>query len=130
MLSLPAAWIFATLPAERSVAHLDASALSYLLILPNSYGLEGWSPRMNLTAAGSLYLGLFLAYMALSYKPALVIWAGIGAMLSSIVGTFRIVSPTETRFFSPRDVLHPGLSLQATLILALTFWRSRAKRTT
>ncbi|MEM7296142.1 MAG: adenylate/guanylate cyclase domain-containing protein, partial [Pseudomonadota bacterium] len=48
---------------------LDASVLSFLLIVPNPYGLEGWSPQMNLRAPGFLYLGLFLVYMALSYKP-------------------------------------------------------------
>ena len=54
---------------------LDASVLSYLLIFPNPYGLDGWSPQMNLRAPGYLYLGLFLVYMSLSYKPKLVGWA-------------------------------------------------------
>ncbi|MEM6974142.1 MAG: adenylate/guanylate cyclase domain-containing protein [Pseudomonadota bacterium] len=130
---------------------LDASVLSYLLIVPNPYGLEGWSPQMNLRAPGFLYLGLFLAYMALSYKPALVIWAGIAAVLSWSAGYLWVISLPETRFFSSRDVIDAGLSLEAaldrvldpnavgyarlvnqivflvavTLILTLTIWRSR-----
>ncbi|MEO0623654.1 MAG: adenylate/guanylate cyclase domain-containing protein [Pseudomonadota bacterium] len=130
---------------------LDASVLSYLLIVPNPYGLEGWTPQMNLRAPGFLYLGLFLVYMALSYKPALVVWAGIAAVLSWSAGYLWVVSLPETRFFSSRDVLDAGLSLEAaldrvldpnavgfarlvnqvvflasvTLILTLTVWRSR-----
>lgn len=130
---------------------LDASVLSYLLIVPNPYGLEGWSPQMNLRAPGFLYLGLFLVYMALSYKPTLVIWAGIAAVLSWSAGYLWVVNLPDTRLFSSRDVLDAGLSLEAalervldanavgfarlvnqlvflisvTLILTLTVWRSR-----
>lgn len=130
---------------------LDASVLSYLLIVPNPYGLEGWSPQMNLRAPGFLYLGLFLVYMALSYKPALVVWAGLAAVLSWSAGYLWVVGLPETLLFSSRDVLDSGLSLDAaldrvldpnavglprlvnqvvflvavTLILTLTVWRSR-----
>ncbi|MEM8976468.1 MAG: adenylate/guanylate cyclase domain-containing protein [Pseudomonadota bacterium] len=130
---------------------LDASVLSYLLIVPNPYGLEGWSPQMNLRAPGFLYLGLFLVYMALSYKPALVVWAGVAAAVSWTVGYAWVINLPETNFFSSRDVLGAGLSLDdaldrvldpnavgfarlvnqvvflitVTLILTLTVWRSR-----
>ncbi|MEM7745781.1 MAG: adenylate/guanylate cyclase domain-containing protein [Pseudomonadota bacterium] len=130
---------------------LDAAVLSFLLIVPNPYGLEGWSPQMNLRAPGFLYLGVFLVYMALSYRPVLVVWAGCAAILSWSAGYLWVVSLPETAFFSSPDVLDAGLSLQdaldrvldpkavgfarwvnqvvfllaVTLILTLTVWRSR-----
>lgn len=52
---------------------IDAAMLSYPLIVPNPYELDGWPPQMNLRTQGLLYLGLFLAYMSLSYKPILVV---------------------------------------------------------
>ncbi|MEL7465900.1 MAG: adenylate/guanylate cyclase domain-containing protein [Pseudomonadota bacterium] len=130
---------------------LDAAVLSYLLIVPNPYGMEGWSPQMNLRAPGFLYLGLFLVYMALSYRTPLVVWAGVAAVISWSVGNLWVISLPETQFFSSRDILDAGLSLQAaldrvldpyavgfarfvnqivflivvTLILTLTVWRSR-----
>ncbi|MBY8976902.1 adenylate/guanylate cyclase domain-containing protein [Rhodobacteraceae bacterium NNCM2] len=130
---------------------LDAAVLSYLLIVPNPYGLEGWSPQMNLRSPGFLYLGLFLVYMALSYKPALVVWAGVAAVVCWSVGVLWVMSLPETRLLSSRDVLDEGLDLNAalarfldpqavgstrlvnqivflssaTLILTLTVWRSR-----
>ncbi|MEM9625126.1 MAG: adenylate/guanylate cyclase domain-containing protein [Pseudomonadota bacterium] len=130
---------------------LDAAVLSYLLIVPNPYELEGWSPQMNLRAPGFLYLGVFLVYMALSYKPALVIWAGIAAICSWSIGYLWVLNLPDTLTFSSRDVLDSGLSLEealhrvldpkavglprwisqvvflmaVTLILTLTVWRSR-----
>lgn len=130
---------------------LDASLLSYLVIGPNPYGIEGWSPQMNLRAPGFLYVGLFLVYMSLSYKPTLVVWAGIAAVLSWSVGYWWVISLPETRFFTSEDVLDAGLSLESalrevldpnavglarwvnqafflvavTLILTIAVWRSR-----
>lgn len=130
---------------------LDSAVLSFLLIVPNPYGLEGWSPQMNLRAPGFLYLGVFLVYMALSYRPVLVITAGMAAVISWSVGFLWVISLPETQFFSSRDVLGAGLSLEealarvldpnavgfarwvnqvvflaaVTLILTLTVWRSR-----
>ncbi|MEM6847777.1 MAG: adenylate/guanylate cyclase domain-containing protein [Pseudomonadota bacterium] len=94
---------------------LDAIMLSYLLIVPNPYGLEGWSPQLNLRAPGFLYLGLFVVYMALSYRPALVVWAGVAAIASWTAGYVWVVSLPDTRFFASRDVLNAGLALQAVL---------------
>ncbi|WP_420586853.1 adenylate/guanylate cyclase domain-containing protein [Ruegeria sp.] len=130
---------------------LDASVLSYLLIFPNPYGLEGWSPQMNLRAPGFLYLGLFLVYMSLSYKPKLVVWAGIAAAVSWSAGYIWGLGLPQTQVFTSQNVLDAGLSLEAalvrvldpdavgvarlvnqlvflaavTLILTLTVWRSR-----
>ncbi len=130
---------------------LDAALLTYLLIFPNPYGLEGWSPQMNLRAPGFLYLGVFLAYMSLSYKPMLVVWAGVSAILAWCAGNFLVLARSETTFFSSADILGVGLTAEQvkdvvldpfamgqarwvnqvvflavlTLLLTLTVWRSR-----
>ena len=130
---------------------LDAALLSYLLIVPNPYGLEGWSPQLNLRTPGFLYLGVFLVYMGLSYRPVLVVWAGVAAVVSWSVGNLWVIMLPETKFFSSGDVLDAGLGLNdavdlmldpdavgitrwinqvvflasITLILTLTVWRSR-----
>ena len=130
---------------------LDAAVLSFLLIVPNPYGLDGWSPQMNLRAPGFLYFGIFLVYMALSYRPVLVIWAGCAAIICWSAGVLWVVSLPETQVFFSRDVLGAGLSLDQalsrvldpnavgvarwvnqvvfllaiTFILTLTVWRSR-----
>ncbi len=93
----------------------DATMLSFLLSVPNPYGLEGWSPQLNLRAPGFLYLGLFVVYMALSYRPVLVVWAGIAAIASWSAGYLWVVSLPDTRFFASRDVLNAGLTLEAVL---------------
>ncbi|MEM7748223.1 MAG: adenylate/guanylate cyclase domain-containing protein, partial [Pseudomonadota bacterium] len=130
---------------------LDAAVLSYLLIVPNPYNLEGWSPQLNLRAPGFLYLGVFLVAMALSYKPALVVWAGIATIATWSAGYLWVLSLPETLFFSSRQVLDKGLGIDevlntvldpnavglarltnqivflvlVTAILTLTVWRSR-----
>ncbi|MFY0614627.1 MAG: adenylate/guanylate cyclase domain-containing protein [Hyphomicrobiaceae bacterium] len=130
---------------------IDAAILSYILIFPNPYGLEGWSPQLNLRAPGFLYVGVFLVAMALSYKPALVIWAGIATITTWTVGYLWVVNLPDSVIFSSSDVLDRGLGIEAvistildpkavgltrlsnqivflalvTVILTLTVWRSR-----
>lgn len=130
---------------------LDAAILTYILIFPNPYGLDGWSPQLNLRAPGFLYVGVFLVAMALSYKPALVMWAGIATITTWTVGYLWVVNLPDTVIFSSRDVLDRGLGIDAvkstildpkavglarlsnqivflslvTVILTLTVWRSR-----
>ena len=130
---------------------LDATILTYILIFPNPYGLDGWSPQLNLRAPGFLYVGVFLVAMALSYKPTLVIWAGIATVTAWTAGYLWVVSLPDTVIFSSRDVLDRGLGIEAvistildpkavgltrlsnqivflslvTVILTLTVWRSR-----
>lgn len=130
---------------------LDAAVLSYLLIVPNPYDLEGWSPQLNLRAPGFLYLGVFLVAMALSYKPILVVWTGIATIATWVAGYGWVLSLPDTVFFSSRQVLDKGLSIDevlatilnpnavgqarlsnqivflvlVTAILTVTVWRSR-----
>ncbi len=130
---------------------IDAAILSYILIFPNPYGLDGWSPQLNLRAPGFLYVGVFLVAMALSYKPSLVIWTGIATIATWTAGYLWVLSSPDTLVFSSRDVLDRGLDIDAamstildpkavgiarlsnqivflsliTVILTLTVWRSR-----
>ena len=130
---------------------LDAAVLSYLLIVPNPYNLEGWTPQMNLRAPGFLYLGVFLVAMALSYKPVLVLWTGFATIATWCIGYLWVLSLPETVFFSSRQVLDQDLGIDdvlqtvldpnavglarlsnqivflllTTAILTLTVWRSR-----
>ncbi|MEM9359875.1 MAG: adenylate/guanylate cyclase domain-containing protein [Pseudomonadota bacterium] len=130
---------------------IDAAILSYILIFPNPYGLEGWSPQLNLRAPGFLYVGVFLVAMALSYKPSLVIWTGVATIATWTAGYLWVLSSPDTLVFSSRDVLDRGLGIDAamstildpkavgiarlsnqivflsliTVILTLTVWRSR-----
>ncbi|GAB4394097.1 MAG: hypothetical protein Tsb0032_16120 [Kiloniellaceae bacterium] len=129
----------------------DAALLSYLLIVPTPYDIEGWSPQLNLRLPGFLYLGVFLVSMALSYKPALVVWAGIAAILAWSAGYLWVVSLPDSLVFTAGDMLEGGLGIAAvverildpkavaltrlsnqvvflglvTVILTLTVWRSR-----
>lgn len=130
---------------------LDSAVLSYLLIVPNPYNIEGWTPQLNLRAPGFLYLGVFLVAMALSYKPILVIWTGFATIATWCVGYLWVLSQPATVFFSSRQVLDQDLAIDdvlqtvldpnavglarlsnqivflllTTAILTLTVWRSR-----
>lgn len=138
-------------PAVAIFLLIDAAILSYILIFPNPYGLEGWSPQLNLRAPGFLYVGVFLVAMSLSYKPILVIWAGIATIITWTSAYLWVVHLPDTVTFSSRDVLDRGLGIEAvlrtildpkavglarlsnqivflslvTVILTLTVWRSR-----
>ncbi|MEM8951430.1 MAG: adenylate/guanylate cyclase domain-containing protein [Pseudomonadota bacterium] len=130
---------------------LDAAILSFLIIVPNPYDFEAWPPQMNLRTQAFLYIGLFLAYMSLSYKPILVVWAGIAATICWSTGYFWVINLPETRVFTGQGILDSGLTLETafsevlhpmavgiprwtnqiiflsalTFILALAVWRSR-----
>lgn len=130
---------------------LDAVLLSYMVIVPNPFGLDGWTPQLNLRSPGFLYVGVFLVAMALSYKPMLVVWAGLATIVVWVAGYLWVISLPDTRLFSSREVLDRGLGIEAviniildpnavglarlsnqivflvlvTIILTLTVWRSR-----
>ena len=53
---------------------LGAAILTYILIVPPPFYVEGWTPQLNLRLPNFLYLGVFLVGMALSYSPGLVVW--------------------------------------------------------
>ncbi|MEZ5838115.1 MAG: adenylate/guanylate cyclase domain-containing protein [Geminicoccaceae bacterium] len=130
---------------------LDAIFLSYVLIVPAQYAVAGWTPQLNLRLWNFLYLGLFLVGMALSYSPALVVWAGFVSAAAWSAGVFWVANLPESNartasevlgremnthdtireFLSEHTVSLTALQYQiaflvlATVILTLTVWRSR-----
>ena len=130
---------------------LDASLLTYILIVPPSFYVEGWTPQINLRLTNFLFMGIFLISMALSYSPWLVIWAGTTSLLAWTGGFIWIAGLPETVLSSSRDTLDTGMSPEAviqlfldrntvsvtaffsqivflvltTLVLTVTVWRSR-----
>ena|GEM_PF-120112 len=130
---------------------LDAAALTYILIVPPAFYVEGWTPQLNLRLPNFLYLGVFLVGMALSYSPGLVIWTGIASIAAWSAGFLWVASLPGSVPSTSRDALDSGMSAErtissfldpgmvsltiwynqivflvlVTLILALTVWRSR-----
>lgn len=138
-------------PVIAAFLLLDAAILTYILIVPPPFLIEGWTPQMNLRLPNFLYLGVFLVGMALSYSPGLVVWTGIASIAAWSAGVLWVASLPDSLPSSSRDVLDSGLSAEAvirnvldprkvslttwynqivflvlvTVILALTVWRSR-----
>ena len=130
---------------------LDAGILSYILIVPPPFAVEGWTPQLNLRVPNILYLGVFLVGMALSYSPALVIWTGVASIAAWSAGFLWVVSLPGSISHTSEEMLDRGLSSEAvisrfldrdavslttlynqvaflalvTVLLALTVWRSR-----
>jgi adenylate cyclase len=130
---------------------LDASILTYILIVPPPFLSDLWTPQLNYRLPNFLYFGIFLASMALSYSPTLVIWAGLASIAAWSTGFLWIVSlpgtmPTTSRTqldtgLSPETIISNFLNPQSvsltswynqlvflalvTGILALAVWRSR-----
>ncbi|MBW8791917.1 MAG: adenylate/guanylate cyclase domain-containing protein, partial [Rhizobium leguminosarum] len=130
---------------------LDASILTYILIVPPPFLSDLWTPQLNYRLPNFLYFGIFLASMALSYSPTLVIWAGLASILAWSTGFLWIVSLPETIPTTSRTQLDTGLSPETIIsnflnpqsvsltswynqlvflalvtgILALAVWRSR-----
>ncbi len=130
---------------------IDATILSYILILPAPFSVDGWTPQLNLRLPNFLYLGVFLVGMALSYSPALVIWTGIASVAAWSAGFLWVAGMPGSDTHTSEEFLDQGLSSEAvisayldpnavslttlyneavflvlvTVILALTVWRSR-----
>jgi adenylate cyclase len=130
---------------------LDASILTYILIVPPPFLSDLWTPQLNYRLPNFLYFGVFLASMALSYSPTLVIWAGVASIVAWSTGVLWVATlpgsvpttsqmqldtglPPETiiaNFLNPGAVSVTGWYNQlvflilVTGILALAVWRSR-----
>jgi adenylate cyclase len=130
---------------------LDAGILTYILIVPPPYLYDQWSPQLNYRLPNFLYFGVFLASMALSYSPTLVIFAGAASIVAWSTGFLWVVSLPESLPTTSRSQLDSGLSPQVIIgnflnpnavsvttwynqlvflalvtgILALAVWRSR-----
>jgi adenylate cyclase len=130
---------------------LDATILTYVLVVPPPFYVEGWTAQLNLRLPNFLYLGIFLVGMSLSYSPWLVMWAGIAAIVAWSAGFLWVATLPDTLLTTSRQSFDSGLSPQAvisrfldprsvsstiffyqivflglvTLILTATVWRSR-----
>ncbi|MER9871152.1 hypothetical protein NKJ35_29010 [Mesorhizobium sp. M0136] len=138
-------------PVLAAFLMLDAIILTYVLVVPPPFYVEGWTAQLNLRLPNFLFLGIFLVGMSLSYSPWLVMWAGIAAIVAWSGGFLWAASLPDTLLTSSRQSLDSGLSSEAvisrfldprsvsctnffnqivflglvTLILTATVWRSR-----
>jgi adenylate cyclase len=138
-------------PVTAAFLLLDAAILTYILIVPPPFYVDGWTPQINLRLPNFLYLGVFLVGMALSYSPALVVWTGIASIATWSAGFLWVATLPDSVASDSRDAFEGGLSAEAvisnfldpsrvsltiwynqivflvlvTVILALTVWRSR-----
>ncbi len=148
---LLARWGIGGLSVTAAFLLLDAGLLSYLLIVPTPYAVDGWPPQLSLRLWNFLWLGVFLVGMALTYSPALVIWTGIASIVAWSAGFLWVANLPDSIPHTSRDMLDRGLSAASvlsrildpravslttlqyqivflvlvTMILTLTVWRSR-----
>ena len=101
-------------PVTAGFLLLDAAILTYILIVPPSFYVDGWTPQLNLRLPNFLYLGVFLVGMALSYSPALVIWTGIASIAAWSAG-FLWVANLPDSFCPVRATLDSGLSAESVI---------------
>jgi len=96
----PAWWRYAVVGAYFAL--LTFSMVGYDLLFGDI-----WPPQMMLRSGTIVYFFIFIAVVALSYSPQLVVWAGIGAAISWSVGIYLIVRLPST--ITPLDH-HPDMS--------------------
>jgi adenylate cyclase len=139
------------LPVIAAFLLLDAGLLSYILIVPTPYVVDGWTPQLSLRLWNFLWLGVFLVGMALTYSPALVIWTGIATVTAWSAGYLWVANLPDSLERTSSEALSRGLGPDAviseyldprvvslttlqyqivflvlvTVILTLTVWRSR-----
>jgi len=130
---------------------LDAGLLTYIIIAPPPFAVEGWTAQLNLRLPTFIYLGVFLVGMALSYSPALVFLTGVATIIAWATGYLWVASLPQSITHTSSDMLDRGMSAEAvireyldprsvslttlvnqvvflalvTMILTLTVWRSR-----
>jgi adenylate cyclase len=138
-------------PVTAAFLLLDAGILTYILIVPPPFYVDGWTAQLNLRLPNFLYLSVFLVGMALSYSPALVILTGIALIAAWSTGFLWVANLPDSIPHTSRDMLDRGLSAASvissildpravslttlynqivflvlvTVILTLTVWRSR-----
>ena len=138
-------------PVLAAFLVLDAAILTYVLVVPPPFYVEGWTAQLNSRLPNFLYLGIFLVGMALSYSPWLVMSAGIAAIVAWSIGFLWIALLPDTLMTTSRQSLDSGMSSEAvigrfldpnsvsltnffnqivflglvTLTLTATVWRSR-----
>ena len=138
-------------PVLAAFLMLDAVILTFVLVVPPPFYVEGWTAQLNLRLPNILFLGIFLVGTSLSYSPWLVMWAGIAAIVAWSTGFLWVLSLPDTLLTTSRQSFDIGLSSETvisrfldprsvsltiffnqtvflglvTLILSATVWRSR-----
>ncbi len=83
-------------------AALDLSLVSIALVLPNPLNDAPYPVQFRLHFDNDIYLYIFLAGLAFSYRPWLVVWGGVvGAVVWSIAILWIWLLPTTTRVTEP-----------------------------
>lgn len=94
---------------------LDAVIMTYLLITPPPFAIEGWTYQLNLRLPGFLYLGAFLVGVSLCYSPALMIWTGCAVIAAWTTGFLWVASLPGSTVHSASQVLDSGTDPQRML---------------
>ncbi|MDJ0949005.1 MAG: adenylate/guanylate cyclase domain-containing protein [Alphaproteobacteria bacterium] len=129
---------------------LAVALLAFTLVVPNPF-VENWPTQTRLRYGNFVYMLAFLAPIALSYSPKLMIWAGLSAAAAWIAGVVWVTGlPGTMTWLNQPDLGRPMTSdellaayldprfvdLEARVqevivvllmagVLALVVWRSR-----
>ncbi|MFM9844584.1 MAG: adenylate/guanylate cyclase domain-containing protein [Dongiaceae bacterium] len=131
---------------------LDVALLTYILYVPNPLSENDWPLQMRLRFHDFIYLLVYLASMALSYSPAMVLWAGAASAVCWSIGYWWILGLPDTMnydtaaaqgipvktaadqlavflnpYYAASGLLHNQIVLLIiiTLVLAAGVWRAR-----
>ncbi len=108
---------------------LDVSVLTFLLIVPPPFYVDGWTPQINLRLPNFLYVGLYIVGMALSYSPWLVLLSGFISSVVWSIGFAWVALLPASVLSSSRKTLDTGMSSEAVIAsfldrntVSLTIW--------
>lgn len=108
---------------------LDVCVLTFLLVVPPPFYVEGWTLQINSRLPNFLYIGIYIVSMALSYSPWLVLLTGFMSALAWTVGFAWVATRPGSVLSSSRDTLDTGMSSEAVIArflgretVSLTFW--------
>ena len=83
-----------------------------VIILPNPF-VESWPIQTRLRFGNFVYVLLFLAPIALTFRPLAMIWAGLCAALAWAIGVAWVASRPESKTYWNPDSLTPMGSAEA-----------------
>lgn len=83
-----------------------------VIILPNPF-VESWPIQTRLRFGNFVYVLLFLAPIALTFRPLAMIWAGLCAALAWSIGVAWVASRPESKTYWNADSLAPMGSAEA-----------------
>jgi adenylate cyclase len=83
-----------------------------VIILPNPF-VDSWPMQTRLRFGNFVYVLLFLAPIALTFRPLAMIWAGVCAALAWAIGVAWVASRPESKTYWTPDSLAPMGSAEA-----------------